>query len=139
MLHAQPRIPFPGPRRALGARLSSSPSSPSWERSPAALAPSPGSILGLGGHGCCFQGLSVLGGDRQQGACWRRGRAWTQRELAVGPPGVGDGGPVGKGTPVTVLPLMAPPSPPECRGSRDREVSTAAEGCRDAQDSMDRR
>lgn len=61
------------------------------------LAPSLGSVISSGGHGCHSQGLSVLGSDRQQGAHWRRGRAWAQRESAVGPPGVGEGGPGGEG------------------------------------------
>lgn len=37
--------------------------------------PAQGSSPDWGGHDCCSQGLSVLGGDRQQGTCWRGGRA----------------------------------------------------------------
>lgn len=102
-------IPFPGPPGALGAGINSGPCpirsqataprssplpppagngaqelwlparGPSWSRG------------GWGGRGCCPRGLSVLGGGRQQGTCWRRRRARAQCESAVGPPGRGTG------------------------------------------------
>lgn len=115
-LHPRPACtaldPFPRAKKSPGSSAQLKPlpcSSPSsWEGSPAMPAPSPGSVVGPGGgHGCHSQGRSVLGGDGQQGARWRRGRARAQRELAVGPPGVGEGGPGGEGTPATPVPLTA--------------------------------
>lgn len=143
ILHAQPWIPFPGPRRALGAQLSSSPC-PAPALPPGKVAqpcqlPAWGPSSGRGGHGCHSQGRSVLGGDGQQGARWRRGRARAQRELAVGHPGGGRGWPWGRGDPRHPSATDGLLSPPEHRGSRDREVSTAAEGCRDARGSVDPR